>query len=70
MHAILLSQYMNNPGKVHYTALQHLVHYLAYTLWEMARTNRQNLVVFIDSDWATNTKSIRSRSLVVVYTRS
>jgi len=61
---------MNNPGKVHYTALQHLVNYLAYTLWEMAGTNRQNLVVFIDSDWATNTKKCTSMTgMVLVFSR-
>ncbi len=30
-HAIILSQYMTNPGEVHYTALQAVVHYLLQT---------------------------------------
>jgi hypothetical protein len=33
-HAIILSQYANNPGKASYIALQHLLHYLVTTRTE------------------------------------
>lgn len=32
-HAILLSQYMSNPGEPHYIALKHLIHYLSVTAY-------------------------------------
>jgi hypothetical protein len=89
-HAILLSQYMNNPGEAHYTALKHLLHYLVltkdvgihywrksphptlpqeplpqlhldnYSFTNLAATNSKQLVAFVDSDWATSTKSRNS----------
>jgi hypothetical protein len=31
MHAIILSQYMSNPGQAHYEVLKNLVRYLAHT---------------------------------------
>jgi hypothetical protein len=34
MHAILLSQYMNNPGEAHYQALKSLVQYPVATTKE------------------------------------
>jgi len=41
-HAILLSQYMNNPGEVHYTALKAMMHYLVLTSSEGIHYWRQH----------------------------
>jgi len=97
-HAIILSQFMNNPSEVHYKALKDVLIYLTqtaaegihywrdkphptlpefpmptlhpdnYTLTTTSGTNSKQLVGFVDSDWATNTKKRTSLTgMILMY---
>jgi hypothetical protein len=98
-HAIIHSQFMNNPAEIHYRALKDLIIYLAatptarihywrdkphptlpdspcptlhdnnnYTIAESRGTNSQNIIAFVDSDWATNTRKHTSiTGMVIMY---
>jgi hypothetical protein len=55
IHAIILSQYMSNPGQAHYAALKNLVRYLAHTAdkgiyyWRTTPDNTLPQGVFLSS---------------------
>ena len=96
-HVIYLSQFLDNPGEMHYNALRHICQYLAatttwgihywrtrkhkalteapspelhsdnYTL-KQAGTHSQQLVGYVDSDWATSSKKRNSLTgMVLMY---
>jgi hypothetical protein len=97
-YAIILSQYMDNPGEAHYHALKEITKYLAatrdhgiyywrekprmdlptaeltqthadnYTIKENRGTNSNQLIAFVDSDWATNTRKRNSiTGMILMY---
>jgi hypothetical protein len=97
-HAIILSQFMNNPAEIHYKALKDIIRYLVatpeegihywrerphdtlplqpiptthpdnYDIKEKRGTNSTQLIGYVDSDWATNTKKRTSMTgMVIMY---
>jgi KUP system potassium uptake protein len=95
-HAIILSQFMNNPAEIHYKALKDIIKYLMatkeegihywrsqphvtlplkplpkphhgnYHIREARGTNSTQLVGYVDSDWATNTRKRTSMTGMVI----
>ena len=66
VHSVsLISRFMNQPSKLHYTTVKRILHYLQATkklgiLYK--KENDNNLVGFIDSDWAGSLDERKSTS--------